>query len=405
MVNKIVSSLLACSLMCCTISTPTIVNAKQDSIEDYMIFDPEDYDDNVSCYNEREHLYKSENCTISPSELPVNECILGLDESVIKVMIDPGHCGYENRSPVYSPYYESVMTWKLSNYLQEELTKLGVHADLTKSSLEEEPALQTRGHLSKNYDFFISIHSNAASYSSMDKPIALCYQNLDWTTIDDTSREIGQLLASKVAEVMQTNQKGEIFQRKSVEDRDGNGVWDDEWYGVLCGARYVSTPGILLEHSFHTNYRATVWLYNEDNLKKLAKEEAAVIFQYFSDKKAKELSESTTTAETMTTAPSIETTTETTTTTIRIDPKPIENGMSGDVDGDGAVTITDASFVLEYYSRKAAGFEPRFIFFTEDLYGEELIFKAADINDDKVLDISDATGILLMYAKYAAGVE
>lgn len=419
MIKKLISSLVGCAMLCCTVSAPLVAGSADDSPENYMIFDPEDYGEQIYSYSNDTSLYRSSSDERIPlDEIPINESIIGLDESVIKVMIDPGHNAYENQSPVYSPYWESVMTWKLSNYLQEELQALGVHADLTKSTLEEKPALQPRGHKSKGYDFFISIHSNAASYSSMDKPIALCYQNLSWTTIDDTSREIGALLASKVAEVMETNQKGEIFQRLSAEDRDGNGVWDDEWYGVLCGARYVGTPGILLEHSFHTNYRATIWLYNDDNLKRLAKEEAAVIFQYFTEKKAKDLATATTTETTKsteeittteitnydnTTSPVESITTETVTTTVRIDPVPVENGKIGDVDGDGSVSINDATLALEYYARSIAGLEARFIWLEDNLHGEELIFKIADINSNGQIDISDATSILRLYAEMIAG--
>lgn len=408
MFKKIISYVLEISLICSAISAPLTVCAgtSLDSIEKYIISDPEDYNGKIFYNNsDTEKLYKSTNPVNSPDEVPINKSIIGLDESIVKVMIDPGHCGYENRSPVYSSYYESVMTWKLSNYLQEELEALGAHADLTKNSLEEEPPLQVRGQKSKGYDFFISIHSNAASYSSIDKPVALCYQNLDWTTIDDTSREIGGLLASKVAEVMQTNQKGEIFQRLSAEDRDGNGVWDDEWYGVLCGSRYVSTPGILLEHSFHTNYRATLWLSNDNNLKKLAKEEAAVIFNYFTEKKAKEGITSTTTTTTIatTTPEASTTTTETTTTTARIDPVPIENGKLGDVDGNGSISINDAILVLEYYSRNAAGLEAKFIWSSDDLDSEKMIFKSADMNSNGIIDIDDAISILSLYAANAVG--
>ena len=48
------------------------------------------------------------------------------DPNVIKIMIDPGHANYYNPSTVVNGYYESVMTWTLSNYLKEELEALGV---------------------------------------------------------------------------------------------------------------------------------------------------------------------------------------------------------------------------------------------------------------------------------------
>lgn len=284
------------------------------------------------------------------SSIPVNDSIKDLDENIIKIMIDPGHYDHYNQSPVYSPYWESIMTWKLSNYLQRELQALGVHADLTKSSLEEDPLLNDRGFGSKGYDFFISVHSNAGAYESMDQPLAFCYQNLPWTTIDDTSRELGGLLAEKISDVMQTNQKGGIAQRAGTGDWDNNGIIDDEWYSVLFGARFVGTPGILLEHSFHTNYRATLWLYNDENLKTLAREEAEVIYDYFSQIKP-------------------------------------QNFTVGDVNGDGMINAVDASNILSAYADISTG--------TETILNRNV----SDVNGDGMIDALDATQILMIYAE------
>lgn len=288
----------------------------------------------------------------SPDLIPINENIVGLDDNIIKIMIDPGHFDHYNRSPVYSPYWESIMTWKLSNYLQEELQSLGVHADLTKSTLEEDPTLNDRGFSSKGYDFFISMHSNAGAYESMDQPLAFVYQQLPWTTIDDTSAELGGLLAEKVSEVMQTNQKGSIARRAGTGDWDKNGIIDDEWYSVLFGARYVGTPGILLEHSFHTNYRATLWLYNDDNLKKLAKEEAEVIYDYFSSIKP-------------------------------------QNIVYGDINGDGLIDTVDASQILVYYAELSANVETSF---------NEKQKISADVNGDGLVDSVDSSDVLSFYS-------
>lgn len=72
---------------------------------------------------------------------------------------------------------------------------------------------------------------------------------------------------------MQTHNPGRIWKRK------GDGGTD--YYGVLRGAAAVGTPGILMEHSFHTNRRATEWLMQEANLRKLAQAEAQTIAEYF----------------------------------------------------------------------------------------------------------------------------
>lgn len=317
------------------------------------------------------------------------------DSQIVKIMIDPGHAGYYNPSTVVSGYYESVMTWTLSNYLKEELETLGVQADLTKTSLQDDPDLQPRGHMSAGYDFFLSVHSNAASYSSIDYPVAICYQNLDWTTIDDTSREVGQILTDTVTKVMGTQQAGIIWQRLSDNDRDGNGVHDDEWYGVLCGARYVGTPGVLMEHSFHTNYRATVWLMQDSNLRKLAKEEAAVLADYFKAKKATENTNSTTTTtvtmETTTTTIPL-TTTDSTLTTISETERNV-----GDVNGDGLLMVEDAIQILTYYAQKAADLSPSF--------STAIQKTAADFDGDNEITVEDAVAVLQCYAEQAAGLH
>lgn len=337
-------------------------------------------------------LYGAADATVPPpEELPVNDSIKGLDEWTVKIMIDPGHFSNYNQSPVYSPYWESIMTWKLSNYLQKELQALGAHADLTKQSLDEDPELNDRGFCSKGYDFFISIHSNAASYSYIDSPLALVHQDLPWTDIDDISRDMGTILGNKVAEVMQTNQKAEIWARKGTDDHDRNGVMDDEWYSVLFGSRYVGTPGILLEHSYHTNYRATIWLYNDNNLKKLAKEEAALIFKYFTEKKEHEFS--------MTTAVVSSVNTETSSTVVTTTTDSSQSSVKpalGDVNGDGVIDSSDASCVLEEYALISTG--------SQGAFGG-VKMAAADINADGAVDSSDASLILEFYAFLSVGGE
>lgn len=80
---------------------------------------------------------------------------------------------------------------------------------------------------------------------------------------------------------MQTKQAARTYTRQSSNDRDKNGIMDDEYYGVLHSAKSVGVPGIILEHSFHTNVRSTNWLMDEDNLKHLAVEEAKALAKHY----------------------------------------------------------------------------------------------------------------------------
>ena len=60
---------------------------------------------------------------------------------------------------------------------------------------------------------------------------------------------------------------------------------------------------------------------------------------------------------------------------------------------DGAIGIDDATMVLEYYARTAAGIDA------------EIIVSSADIDGDNQITISDATYILTCYARKAAGLS
>ncbi len=189
----------------------------------------------------------------------------------MKICLDAGHYGKYNPSPVNKAYYESDMTWKLHKYLKTALETYGIEVIVTRSSKDKDLALESRGKLAKGCDLFISVHSNACDTESVDYPLACC-------TVSGKADKIGQALADTVAKVMGTTQGGRILKRKGT-----NG----DWYGVLSGAASVAVPGVLLEHSFHTNKRATAWLLVDNNLKKLAEAEAQVIANYFGISKLK----------------------------------------------------------------------------------------------------------------------
>lgn len=186
----------------------------------------------------------------------------------VKVCLDAGHYGKYNRSPAVSSYYESDMTWKLHNYLKKELEAFGIDVVTTRTNQNTDRALYERGAASKGCNLFISVHSNATGNDvneSVDYPVA-------YVLLNGSSTDIGLKLAKVVESVMGTAQSGRTATRQGT-----NG----EYYGVLRGANTVGTPGIILEHSFHTNTRATKWLSSDSNLQKLTKAEAECIASYY----------------------------------------------------------------------------------------------------------------------------
>lgn len=178
-----------------------------------------------------------------------------------KVCLDAGHYGNYNAGAVKG-YYESVRMWKLTELLAKELTARGIAVIKTRSNQATDLALTSRGRKAKGCDLFLSMHSNAAGAESVDYPVA-------YVPLNGTGTAIGQKLADIVADVMGTVQKGRTATRK------GSGGAD--YYGVIRGAVAVGVPGVILEHSFHTNPKAAEWLMSDANLAKLAKAEADCI--------------------------------------------------------------------------------------------------------------------------------
>ena len=207
------------------------------------------------------------------------------------VCLDAGHYGKYNQSPAVKSYYESEMNWKLHNYLATELQAYGIQVKKTRSNQAKDLGLYDRGAASKGCDLFLSIHSNAVG-SYVDETVDYVrvyhlYED-DGTDVDEKSKALAKLLAPVIADTMQVKQGGQTATRKASKDANGDGVMNDNYYGVLNGSRLVGTAGLILEHSFHTNTRATQWLLEDANLRKMAKAEAAVIAAYYGMTKAEE---------------------------------------------------------------------------------------------------------------------
>lgn len=184
----------------------------------------------------------------------------------MRICLDAGHYGKYNQSPVNPAYWESEFTWKFHLMLKTELESRGIEVVTTRTEQDKDLDLVKRGQLAKDCDLFLSIHSNACDTESVDYPLACC-------TVNGTADVLGHELAEIVGTVMGTSGKPRITKKKQSDGRD--------WYGVLRGAASVGTPGILLEHSFHTNRRATEWLMNDENLRRMAAAEADVIAAHF----------------------------------------------------------------------------------------------------------------------------
>lgn len=193
----------------------------------------------------------------------------------IKIMLDAGHFGNYNRSPVYTAYYESRMTWSLHNHLKTALEDYnGFAVGVTRASQAKDMNVYTRGTLSKGYDLFLSLHSNSSSARSTDYPLII-------TQKGKTGDSLAKNLGKTIQDTMGTKQGYKVWQRLNSDGKT-------EYYGVLRGSKAVGTKGMIIEHSFHTNLAATKWLFNNSNLKKMAQKEAEVLAEHYGLSKVEE---------------------------------------------------------------------------------------------------------------------
>jgi len=187
------------------------------------------------------------------------------ENRTMRICLDAGHYGKYNQSPVDARYYESEAMWKLHLMQKRYLEEYGAEVILTRGSQASDRGLYERGAVSAGCDLFVSSHSNAAGKESVDYPVAYC-------AINGSADGIGLALVQCVEDVMGT------VQTARTEHRRGQ---NGDYYGVVRGATAVGTPGLILEHSFHTNPAATAWLLDDSNLDRLARAEADTIARYY----------------------------------------------------------------------------------------------------------------------------
>ena len=203
-----------------------------------------------------------------------------MKERKFKIMLDAGHHGsHYNQSTVIPEYYESNFTWDFHLMLKEELEKYGFVVGTTRKSKEKDLEVTRRGRRGKGYDLFISIHSNASGNPNKDR-VAIYHQVQTGDEHEMTSLAFAKHMAPIVNHAMECTGSPCVGCRPGDTDLDRDGMPDD-YYGVLRGASLVGCPAVIIEHSYHTNERATRWLMDKDNLEALANIEAEAIAEFF----------------------------------------------------------------------------------------------------------------------------
>ena len=191
----------------------------------------------------------------------------------VKIMVDCGHfSGYNKYSLIGGTTSEGNVVWNIGQYLIPMLRNYGFEVGTTKSSINAYPGapgddnITARGRMAKGYDLFISLHTNACGTESVNRPVVIY-------PVSGKCKD----LAGKIGAKLQSVGGWQNYQVYSKYNSAGTA----DYYGVIRGAAQVGVPGLIIEHTFHTNKAAASFLSNGNNQYKLAQALAEVIAAYY----------------------------------------------------------------------------------------------------------------------------
>ncbi|MBR0143461.1 MAG: N-acetylmuramoyl-L-alanine amidase [Clostridia bacterium] len=208
-------------------------------------------------------------------------------EKKVRIMLDAGHAGTRWNKGAEEGYYESAVVWALQEKLAAELERRGFAVGKTRKSIGEKMDVVARGKAAKGYDFLLSLHTNSASDKKVRRVACIYQVPDDRGGFAEVSREAADNLSPAIADAMGippdpgSALRWKNYDRLASSDRDGDGRKNDNYYGILHGARLVGVPAVIAEHSFHSNPETCRWLMEEENLGKLAAAEADALTVFF----------------------------------------------------------------------------------------------------------------------------
>jgi N-acetylmuramoyl-L-alanine amidase len=192
------------------------------------------------------------------SKESINAPIKAVNSAGRKVVIDPGHGGYDPGA-VYDYKNEKDITLAISRKVKKYLTDAGIRAYLTRSE-DRFISLNERTEISKSIgpDLFVSIHANAlATNPRMDGLQTYYYSASGYQVAKVTHKEMLDMVGMPNRNIRKAR------------------FW-------VC--RYTKAPSILIETGFMTNKAELKKLISSSYQDKLAKSIASGIIKYLERK-------------------------------------------------------------------------------------------------------------------------
>ena len=184
-------------------------------------------------------------------------------------MIDPGH----GAGKAYNRGFKQVDNLSHCNegdcnylyahdFLKPALEKYGFKVDLTRDNIFQNPSLQARGLMAKDYDLLLSVHSNAASGNVRGVEV------WDSTNPKESCKALGDKICAYVSSSIGTSNRGTKYRKNNA---------GTNYYGILRLG--YAKKNMIVEHVFHDNIQdATVY---RKNLDKTANAVAKAIAEFY----------------------------------------------------------------------------------------------------------------------------
>lgn len=181
----------------------------------------------------------------------------------MKIMLDPGH-GREKRGFLdvsgflYST--EGEANFIFCQKFKRELEALGFEVGMTRTSLNDNPSLKTRGNMGKGYDLLISSHTNAGGGTGVEI--------WDSTNPAESIKPLTDAICETASRVLGIPNRGTKYKKNNA---------GQNWYGILRHGQ--AKHNFIVEWCFHDK-RSDVESYVA-KMDLLAKEAAKTIGDYF----------------------------------------------------------------------------------------------------------------------------
>lgn len=175
--------------------------------------------------------------------------------AALKVMVDPGHGGFDPGALGVNGLYEKTITLDIALKLRDELQKRGFNVNLTRDSdiylsLSERVAIAERA----NADLFVSVHANSHISPLTQGSLVLYYDSQFPQASYPASEAMSSLspASKQLAELVLQN----VVKQTGLQNR-----------GIIPSAAYVirigTVPSILVETAFLSNWQDAIKLADE----------------------------------------------------------------------------------------------------------------------------------------------